>query len=544
MKPRPCRRREIPGAVQRTRLRLIGPPVPTAPGSGRPPAPAEARAPPPPGSARTSRSSGGETVRPATRPARRRTRTTFTSAASRKSCANSEIHASNPITTAKSPQVFSPGRCTDRRSRTPGGAGPSTPPAARDAPGITSDHETRATGHPVREGEHRRRHQHRAEQRHDLDRPPPTPVPPSIPAQERRDDDRRAERDRAAPLAARASARPVVPARGTSHTSSIAHWVDVTTAVPDHRARTIPAIRANDEPDLADVRLDLWSDHGEPREGRVEQPLLERRIVLDHERHDGDEHEQEREEREEAVVGDQRRHLSGSVVPELLEANGNARTGRFRWASSARRSSRCAVPPRVSVMPGSFTPPRGQTGWGGGRGYGPIMTLASARTSDAARSAAGVLADIDFGGGTLPGSESRQVDTFTCGHEVPRAPLEGADADRLDERRTSEETAEPTPEDDHPGARLVQRSSAPSSGLDDVGRDGGGTRRLRRFSAKAPSTAPARRGRRSGRLGRLGAMSWGPATTGSAKAAVADPRRARSSPARTPRPASPRSRRP
>jgi hypothetical protein len=62
----------------------------------------------------------------------------------------------------------------------------------------------------------------------------------------------------------------------------------------------------------------------------------------------------------------------------------------------------------------------------------------------------GVLADIDFGGEDLfQDPESRQVDTFTCGHEVPRAPLEGADADRLDvERRTSEETAEPTPEDD------------------------------------------------------------------------------------------------
>ena len=62
----------------------------------------------------------------------------------------------------------------------------------------------------------------------------------------------------------------------------------------------------------------------------------------------------------------------------------------------------------------------------------------------------GVLADIDFGGEDLfQDPESRQVDTFTCGHEVPRAPLEGADADRLDvERRTSEETAEPTPEND------------------------------------------------------------------------------------------------
>ena len=60
----------------------------------------------------------------------------------------------------------------------------------------------------------------------------------------------------------------------------------------------------------------------------------------------------------------------------------------------------------------------------------------------------GVLADIDFGGEQLfQDPASRQVDVFTCGHEVARAPLEVADADRLDvERRTSDETATPTPE--------------------------------------------------------------------------------------------------
>jgi hypothetical protein len=59
----------------------------------------------------------------------------------------------------------------------------------------------------------------------------------------------------------------------------------------------------------------------------------------------------------------------------------------------------------------------------------------------------GTLADIDFGGDDLfQDPESRQVDTYTCGHEVPRAPLDVADADRLDvERRSSEETAEPSP---------------------------------------------------------------------------------------------------
>jgi hypothetical protein len=62
----------------------------------------------------------------------------------------------------------------------------------------------------------------------------------------------------------------------------------------------------------------------------------------------------------------------------------------------------------------------------------------------------GTLADIDFGGEDLvQDPESRQVDVYTCGHEVARAPLEVADADRLDvERRSSEETATPSPEDE------------------------------------------------------------------------------------------------
>ena len=65
---------------------------------------------------------------------------------------------------------------------------------------------------------------------------------------------------------------------------------------------------------------------------------------------------------------------------------------------------------------------------------------------------AGVLETVlyakDFGGDeNVQDTESRQVDTYTCGHEVERAPLETADAERLDvEQRTSEETS-PTPEE-------------------------------------------------------------------------------------------------
>ena len=62
----------------------------------------------------------------------------------------------------------------------------------------------------------------------------------------------------------------------------------------------------------------------------------------------------------------------------------------------------------------------------------------------------GVLADIDFGGEDLfQDPKSQQVDVYSCGHEVDRAPLESADPGRLDvERRWSEETAAPTPADE------------------------------------------------------------------------------------------------
>jgi hypothetical protein len=59
----------------------------------------------------------------------------------------------------------------------------------------------------------------------------------------------------------------------------------------------------------------------------------------------------------------------------------------------------------------------------------------------------GVLADIDFGGNDLfQDAQSRQVDVYTCGHEVDRARLDSADSDRLDvEQRSSEETTAPSP---------------------------------------------------------------------------------------------------
>jgi hypothetical protein len=53
----------------------------------------------------------------------------------------------------------------------------------------------------------------------------------------------------------------------------------------------------------------------------------------------------------------------------------------------------------------------------------------------------GTLVTTEFG---TQQPESREVRTFTCGHEVEGATLDTADADLLDvERRTSEETVTP-----------------------------------------------------------------------------------------------------
>lgn len=53
----------------------------------------------------------------------------------------------------------------------------------------------------------------------------------------------------------------------------------------------------------------------------------------------------------------------------------------------------------------------------------------------------GTLRTIDFGDQQ---PESRQVQTFSCGHEVEGARLQSADTDRLDvEQRTSDETVFP-----------------------------------------------------------------------------------------------------
>ena len=62
----------------------------------------------------------------------------------------------------------------------------------------------------------------------------------------------------------------------------------------------------------------------------------------------------------------------------------------------------------------------------------------------------GTLRDVAFDlapdGEIAQQAESREVDTYTCGHEVPGSSLETATPDELSvERRGSEETVDPSP---------------------------------------------------------------------------------------------------
>jgi hypothetical protein len=61
----------------------------------------------------------------------------------------------------------------------------------------------------------------------------------------------------------------------------------------------------------------------------------------------------------------------------------------------------------------------------------------------------GTLRVIDFDGDEGEQQpDSREVQTFTCGHEVTGARLDSADADRMDvERRTSGDTVVPPGDD-------------------------------------------------------------------------------------------------
>jgi hypothetical protein len=64
--------------------------------------------------------------------------------------------------------------------------------------------------------------------------------------------------------------------------------------------------------------LELLADHRVLRQGGIQQPLLQPRIVLEHDAEHRDQHQQQREERHEGVVGNQRGEVARLLVAELL----------------------------------------------------------------------------------------------------------------------------------------------------------------------------------------------------------------------------------
>ena len=86
---------------------------------------------------------------------------------------------------------------------------------------------------------------------------------------------------------------------------------------------TTPIASATPLP-VSELHLQLGgADDRKLAERAVEDALLLLGITLQHVAEHGHEHQQQREQRHEAVVGDQRRELAGLVVAELLDHRGD-----------------------------------------------------------------------------------------------------------------------------------------------------------------------------------------------------------------------------
>ena len=100
------------------------------------------------------------------------------------------------------------------------------------------------------------------------------------------------------------------------------------------------AHREGDAVAAKSVRVaELVADHGELPERRVEDAMLERRVVLQHEPEDRREQQEQREQRQEPVVGDQRRQVDALIVVELVEGR-QRHAHRRGGAAGTRRSAR------------------------------------------------------------------------------------------------------------------------------------------------------------------------------------------------------------
>ena len=102
--------------------------------------------------------------------------------------------------------------------------------------------------------------------------------------------------------------------------------------------------------DRPQVGLDLRADHRVLRQRRVRQGLVQRRVVLEHDVQDRDQDEQQREQRGEGVVGDQRGQVPRLVVVELRpDRNGEGQHRPSLLERSAARTGRSAACPVRSI---------------------------------------------------------------------------------------------------------------------------------------------------------------------------------------------------
>ncbi len=107
--------------------------------------------------------------------------------------------------------------------------------------------------------------------------------------------------------------------RGIPQTSQSAFCIALATPRAPNSRKMAPMMRGRPVPGIdPSCGLDLLADHRVLRERRVRQGLLQRRVVLEHDIQDRGQHQQQREDRDEAVVRDQRGQVPGLVVVELL----------------------------------------------------------------------------------------------------------------------------------------------------------------------------------------------------------------------------------
>ena len=108
--------------------------------------------------------------------------------------------------------------------------------------------------------------------------------------------------------------------RGTPHMRFIVSWHTRATFVAPHSVTSSATRTATGLPVIGcDALADVLADERELGPDGVEDLVQQRRVVLEHDRQHGHGHEQQRDQREEAVVGDDRAEPPAVVLAVPLE---------------------------------------------------------------------------------------------------------------------------------------------------------------------------------------------------------------------------------